>query len=65
MLRACTTPDEMDASLAEINPLIVTGDGRGSRSTPADFDSNALFRHLTSSPARRDEEIRPRSRRRS
>ncbi len=38
--------DEMDASLAEINPLIVTGDGRViALDAKLNFDSNALFRH--------------------
>ena len=38
--------DETDASLAEINPLIVTGDGRViAVDAKLNFDSNALFRH--------------------
>ncbi len=38
--------DETDASLAEINPLIVTGDGRVvALDAKLNFDSNALFRH--------------------
>jgi succinyl-CoA synthetase beta subunit len=38
--------DETDASLAEINPLIVTGDGRIiALDAKLNFDSNALFRH--------------------
>ena len=38
--------DESDASLAEINPLIVTGDGRVSAlDAKLNFDDNALFRH--------------------
>jgi succinyl-CoA synthetase beta subunit len=38
--------DETDASLAEINPLIVTGDGRVvALDSKLNFDSNALFRH--------------------
>ncbi len=37
---------ETDASLAEINPLIVTGDGRViALDAKLNFDSNALFRH--------------------
>ncbi len=37
---------EADASLAEINPLIVTGDGRiVALDAKLNFDSNALFRH--------------------
>jgi succinyl-CoA synthetase beta subunit len=37
---------ECDASLAEINPLIVTGDGRVlALDAKLNFDSNALFRH--------------------
>jgi len=38
--------DETDASLAEINPLVVTGDGRViALDAKLNFDSNALFRH--------------------
>jgi len=38
--------DEEDASLAEINPLIVTGDGRlVALDAKLNFDQNALFRH--------------------
>jgi succinyl-CoA synthetase beta subunit len=38
--------DESDASLAEINPLIVTGDGRViALDAKFNFDDNALFRH--------------------
>src|SRR2546421_8231217 len=38
--------DECDASLAEINPLILTGDGRVlALDAKINFDSNALFRH--------------------
>ena len=38
--------DETDASLAEINPLIVTGDGRVvALDAKLNFDANALFRH--------------------
>jgi succinyl-CoA synthetase beta subunit len=38
--------DETDASLAEINPLIVTGDGRLiALDAKLNFDQNALFRH--------------------
>jgi len=38
--------DETDASLAEINPLVVTGDGRLiALDAKLNFDSNALFRH--------------------
>jgi succinyl-CoA synthetase beta subunit len=37
---------ETDASLAEINPLILTGDGRViALDAKLNFDSNALFRH--------------------
>src|SRR5712675_1367559 len=37
---------ECDASLAEINPLIITGDGRVlALDAKPNFDSNALFRH--------------------
>jgi succinyl-CoA synthetase beta subunit len=37
---------EMDASLAEINPLVVTGDGRViALDAKMSFDDNALFRH--------------------
>ncbi|OLC70210.1 MAG: succinate--CoA ligase subunit beta [Betaproteobacteria bacterium 13_1_40CM_4_64_4] len=39
--------DETDASLAEINPLIVTGDGRViALDSKLNFDDNGLFRHL-------------------
>jgi len=38
--------DDTDASLAEINPLIVTGDGRVvALDAKLNFDSNGLFRH--------------------
>ena len=38
--------DETDASLAEINPLIVTGDGKVvALDAKMNFDANALFRH--------------------
>jgi len=38
--------DETDASLAEINPLILTGDGKViALDAKLNFDSNALFRH--------------------
>ncbi|HJU22381.1 MAG TPA: ADP-forming succinate--CoA ligase subunit beta [Casimicrobiaceae bacterium] len=38
--------DETDASLAEINPLIVTGDGKLiALDAKLNFDQNALFRH--------------------
>jgi succinyl-CoA synthetase beta subunit len=38
--------DESDASLAEINPLIVTGDGKVvALDAKLNFDDNALFRH--------------------
>jgi succinyl-CoA synthetase beta subunit len=38
--------DETDASLAEINPLIVTGDGKVvALDAKFNFDSNGLFRH--------------------
>ena len=38
--------DETDASLAEINPLVITGDGTViALDAKLNFDSNALFRH--------------------
>jgi succinyl-CoA synthetase beta subunit len=38
--------DETDASLAEINPLVVTGDGKViALDAKLNFDDNALFRH--------------------
>src|SRR5205823_13145349 len=38
--------DETDASLAEINPLVLTGDGKViALDAKVNFDSNALFRH--------------------
>jgi succinyl-CoA synthetase beta subunit len=38
--------DETDASLAEINPLIITGDGKLiALDAKLNFDQNALFRH--------------------
>jgi succinyl-CoA synthetase beta subunit len=38
--------DETDSSLAEINPMIVTGDGRVvALDAKFNFDANALFRH--------------------
>ena len=38
--------DQTDASLAEINPLVVTGDGRViALDAKLNFDDNALFRH--------------------
>src|SRR5207253_4137317 len=38
--------DATDASLAEINPLILTGDGRVvALDAKLNFDDNALFRH--------------------
>jgi len=38
--------DETDASLAEVNPLILTGDGRViALDAKLNFDDNALFRH--------------------
>jgi succinyl-CoA synthetase beta subunit len=38
--------DECDCSLAEVNPLITTGDGRViALDAKLNFDSNALFRH--------------------
>jgi len=38
--------DETDASLAEINPLVLTGDGRVvALDAKMNFDDNALFRH--------------------
>ena len=40
------TFDETDASLAEINPLIVTGDGKViALDAKLNFDANALYRH--------------------
>ena len=37
---------ECDASLAEINPLILTGDGKVlALDAKLNFDDNALFRH--------------------
>jgi succinyl-CoA synthetase beta subunit len=42
----CKAFDETDASLAEINPLIVTGDGKViALDAKLNFDANALFRH--------------------
>ena len=38
--------DQTDASLAEINPLILTGDGKAiALDAKLNFDANALFRH--------------------
>jgi succinyl-CoA synthetase beta subunit len=38
--------DETDASLAEINPLVITGDGKViALDAKLNFDDNALFRH--------------------
>ncbi len=38
--------DDTDASLAEINPMILTGDGKVvALDAKIDFDNNALFRH--------------------
>src|SRR5438876_333270 len=38
--------DATDASLAEINPLVVTGDGKVlALDAKLNFDSNGLFRH--------------------
>src|SRR5205823_14410857 len=38
--------DETDASLAEINPLVLTGDGNViALDAKLNFDANALFRH--------------------
>src|SRR3990172_7825689 len=38
--------DETDSSLAEINPLILTGDGRVvALDAKMNFDDNALYRH--------------------
>jgi succinyl-CoA synthetase beta subunit len=58
--------DGTDASLAEINPLVVTGDGRVvALDAKLNFDSNALFRHPEIVAMRDlDEEDRPRSKRR-
>jgi len=45
--------DETDASLAEINPLILTGDGKVvALDAKIDFDDNALFRHPDLQPLR-------------
>jgi succinyl-CoA synthetase beta subunit len=42
----CSAFDECDASLAEINPLVLTGDGRViALDAKFAFDSNALYRH--------------------
>ena len=42
----CKCFDECDCSLLEVNPLIVTGDGRVvALDSKMNFDSNALFRH--------------------
>ncbi len=59
---------DTDASLAEINPLVLTGDGRVvALDAKFNFDSNALFRHPETSSrcATWTRKIRPRSRRRS
>jgi succinyl-CoA synthetase beta subunit len=47
LLRAlCRAFDETDASLVEINPLIVTGEGKVvALDAKMSFDDNALFRH--------------------
>ena len=38
--------DETDASLAEVNPLVITGDGKViALDAKLNFDANALFRH--------------------
>jgi succinyl-CoA synthetase beta subunit len=45
--------DETDASLAEINPLILTGEGKVvALDAKIDFDDNALFRHPDLQPLR-------------
>jgi len=45
--------EETDASLAEINPLILTGDGKVvALDAKIDFDDNALFRHPELQPLR-------------
>jgi succinyl-CoA synthetase beta subunit len=42
----CRAFDQTDASLAEINPLVLTGDGRAiALDAKLNFDDNALFRH--------------------
>ncbi|CAN7410944.1 MULTISPECIES: ADP-forming succinate--CoA ligase subunit beta [unclassified Variovorax] len=46
MQNLCRAFDECDASLAEINPLVLTSDGRViALDAKFDFDPNALFRH--------------------
>jgi succinyl-CoA synthetase beta subunit len=46
MQSLCRAFDECDASLAEINPMALTGDGRVlALDARFDFDANALFRH--------------------
>ncbi len=58
---------ETDASLAEINPLVLTGDGKViALDAKFNFDSNALFRHPEIVAYRDlDEKIRLKSKRRS
>ena len=46
MMALARATEALDASLAEINPLIITGDGRVlALDAKLNFDSNALFRH--------------------
>ena len=46
LLNRCTSFRETDSSLAEINPLIVTGDEKVvALDAKINFDENALFRH--------------------
>jgi succinyl-CoA synthetase beta subunit len=57
---------DTDASLAEINPLVVTGDGSViALDAKLNFDSNALFRHPKSSDATSTRKTRPGCRRSS
>jgi succinyl-CoA synthetase beta subunit len=52
--------DEKDASLAEINPLILTGDGKVmALDAKMNFDDNALFRHADISGMRDFDEEDP------
>ena len=44
--KICRVFDECDCSLVEVNPMIVTGDGRVvALDAKINFDSNALYRH--------------------
>ncbi|MGQ0675500.1 MAG: ADP-forming succinate--CoA ligase subunit beta, partial [Rhodospirillales bacterium] len=48
---------DMDMSLAEINPLVVTGDGRViALDAKVNFDDNALFRHKDAAELRDEDE---------